>query len=253
MKLLKLLCVASVLLLYSISTQAQIDRATRQLKSKLSIANRLNNQLTEENKNLHSYLRQLNQTISNVRDSLNTQIDLSKKLDFESKKWQESTFNVNKTLQATQKDLATAQDEIRKLKYENEILKDPAVVRIYDVSAAKAKDALISRLGESSLGFQFDEDATKGSIKATKQFDSNAEAWWVFDKTIDVLLELELRVVPHLYDPNRSVVYGSTNLLEKIRYSNKQYTPQEDIDKIRLYQEKALRLLEMNIRKSNLK
>ena len=251
MKLLKLLYIASVLLLYPISSQAQIDRATRQLKNKLSTANRLNNQLTEENKNLHNYLRQLNQTVSNVRDSLNIQIDLSKKLDFESKKWQESTFNVNKTLQATQKDLATAQDEIRKTKYENEILKDPAIVRIYDISAAKAKEALIARLSESSLGFQFDEE--NGGIKATKQFDSNAEAWWVFDKTIDVLLELNLRVAPHLYDPNRCVVYGSTILLEKIRYSNKQYTPQEDIDKIRLYQEKALRLLEMNIRKTNLK
>lgn len=251
MKFLKLLSIASVFLLYPISTQAQIDRATKQLKSKLSVANRLNNQLTEENKNLHSYLRQLNQTVSNVRDSLNMQIDLSKRLDFESKKWQESTFNVNKTLQATQKDLATAQDEIRKIKYENEILKDPAIVRIYDISAAKVKEALISRLGESSLGFQFDEE--NGSIKATKQFDSNAEAWWVFDKTIDVLLELNLRVAPHLYDANRCVIYGSTNLLEKVRYSNKQYTPQEDIDKIKLYQEKALRLLEMNIRKTNLK
>lgn len=247
MKFLKLLSIASVFLLCSISTQAQIDRATKQLKSKLTVATRLNNQLTEENKNLHSYLRQLNQTISNVRDSLNTQTDLSKRLDFESKKWQESTFNVNKSFQATQKDLATSQDEIRKLKYENEILKDPTVVRIYDVSAVKVKDALITRLSEASLGFQFDEE--NGSIKATKQFDSNAEAWWVFDKTIDVLLELNLRVAPHLYDPNRCVVYGSTNLLEKIRYSNKQYSPQEDTDKIRLYQEKALRLLEMNIRK----
>jgi hypothetical protein len=170
---------------------------------------------------------------------------------FESKKWQESTFNVNKTLQSTQKDLTTAQDEIRRIKYENEILKDPAVVRIYDVSAAKATDALVARLSESSLGFQFDEE--NGSIKATKQFDNNAEAWWVFDKTIDVLLELNLRVAPHLYDPNRSVVYGSTNLLEKIRYSNKQYSPQEDTDKIKLYQEKALRLLEMNIRKTAVK
>ena len=251
MKPLKLLSIASVVLLYSTNTYSQIDRATKQLKSKLSVVTRLNNQLTEENKNLHSYLRQLNQTISNVRDSLNTQIDLSKKLDFESKKWQESTFNVNKTLQSTQKDLTTAQDEIRKIKYENEILKDPAIVRIYDISAAKAKEALIARLSESSLGFQFDEE--NGSIKATKQFDGNAEAWWVFDKTIDVLLELNIRVAPHLYDPNRCVVYASTILLEKIRYSNKQYTPQEDIDKIRLYQEKALRLLEMNIRKTNLK
>ncbi|MDZ7935440.1 MAG: hypothetical protein U5M51_10880 [Emticicia sp.] len=247
MKLFKLLSLAGVLLLCSINSQAQIDRATKQLKSKLSIANRLNTQLTEENKNLHSYLRQLNQIISNVRDSLNAQTDLSKRLDFESKKWQESTFNVNKSFQVTQKDLATSQDEIRKLKYENEILKDPTIVRIYDVSAAKVKDTFTTRLNEASLGFQFDEE--NGSIKATKQFDSNAEAWWVFDKTIDVLLELNLRVAPHLYDLNRCVVYGSTNLLEKIRYSNKQYSPQEDTDKIRFYQEKALRLLEMNIRK----
>lgn len=247
----RLLFIVSTLLLYTTLSYAQIDRATKQLKNKLSAVTRLNNQLTEENKNLHSYLRQLNQTISNVRDSLDSQIDLSKKIDFESKKWQESTFNVNKTLQTTQKDLTTAQDEIRRIKYENEILKDPAVVRIYDVSAAKVKDALVSRLSEASLGFQFDEE--NGSIKATKQFDSNAEAWWVFDKTIDVLLELNLRVAPHLYDPNRCLVYGSTNLLEKIRYSNKQYSPQEDTDKIKLYQEKALRLLEMNIRKTAVK
>ncbi len=251
MKFFRLLSMASTLLLYTTISYAQIDRATKQLKNKLSAVTRINNQLTEENKNLHSYLRQLNQTISNVRDSLNSQIELSKKKDFESKKWQESTFNVNKTLQSTQKDLTTAQDEIRRIKYENEILKDPAVVRIYDVSAAKATDALVARLSESSLGFQFDEE--NGSIKATKQFDNNAEAWWVFDKTIDVLLELNLRVAPHLYDPNRSVVYGSTNLLEKIRYSNKQYSPQEDTDKIKLYQEKALRLLEMNIRKTAVK
>ncbi len=255
MKFLKLLSLAVILLLFfndSIYGQTQTDKL-KTLRSKLAEANRQNSQLTEENTNLHSYLRQLNKTISNVRDSINQELKLNKQLDLESKKWQESTFNVNKTLQASQKDLTAAQDEIRKLKYETEILKDPSIVRIYDESAAKVKEALIARLSESSLGFQFDEDATKGSIKASKQFDSNAEAWWVFDKTIDVLLELELRVMPHMYDPNRSLVYGSTNLLEKIRYSTKQYTAQVDTDKIKLYQEKALRLLEMNIRKTSVK
>lgn len=251
MKALKLLLIASIVLLYHTTTFAQTDRATKQLKNKLSIITQLNTQLTEENKNLHSYLRQLNQTISNVRDSINIQINLNKKLEFESEKWQEATLNVNKTLQTTQKDFVTAQDEIRKLKYENEILKDPAVLRIYDVSAAKVKDALITRLSEPNLGFLFDEE--HGNIKATKQFDNNTETWWFFDKTIDLLLELNLRVAPHLYDPNRSLVYGSTNLLEKGRYSNKQFVPQENDDKIKLYQEKAIRLLEANIQKTTAK
>ncbi len=253
MKFIKLLCMASVLLLYAKNTHAQIDRATKQLRSKLSVANHLNYQLTEENKNLHSYLRQLNQIISNVRDSINLQIALSKKLDFESRQWQESAFNVNKTLQETQKDLDTAQEEIRKLTYENVILKDPSVVRIYDISAAKVKEALINRLSERSLGFQFNEDATKGNIKITKIFDKNTEEWWILDKSIDVLLELELRVVLHQYDPNRSIIYSSTNLFEKAKNSNNEYTPQEDIDKIRIYEEKVLRVLERSIRKSNLK
>lgn len=251
MKPKQLLLIATAVLLYSYNTaQGQTTDKTKLLRNKLAASDRLNKQLTEENINLHSYLKQLNQTVSNVRDSIDAELKLNKGLNLESKRWQEATFNVNKSLQVSQKDLAAAQDELRKLKYETEILKDPNVVRIYDLSADKVKEGLISRLSESSLGFQFDEDAANGSIKATKQFDSNAEGWWVFDKTVDVLLELNLRVAPHQYDANRCLVYGSTNLLEKIRYSNKQYTPQDDVDKIKLYQEKALRLLEMNIRKT---
>ena len=144
-----------------------------------------------------------------MRDSINLEIKQSKQLELESKRWQEATFNVNKTFQATQKDLTAAQDENRKLKYETEILKDPTIVRIYDESEAKVKAGFIARFSENSIGFQFDEDTTIGSIKATKQFGNDTEAWWVFDKTIDVLLELNLRVVPQLYDSNGSLVYGS--------------------------------------------
>jgi hypothetical protein len=251
MNFLKLLSKATILLLViPISIYGQTDKL-KSLKNKVTELSRLNTQLTEENINLHNYMRQSNQTISNVRDSINASIKDNKVLTLESKKWQEATFNVNKTLQASQKDVSSAQDEIRKLKYETEILKDPSIIRIYNEPAVKVKEGLIARLSESSLGFQFDEE--NEGIKATKQFDSNTEAWWVFDKTIDVLLELKFKVVPHMYDANRSLVYGSTNLLEKIRYSTKQYTPQEDTDKIRLYQEKAIRLLETNIRKANIK
>lgn len=253
MKFYKFLPTATVFLLIANAIYGQQTDKTRALRNRISELTRNNTQLTEENLNLHSYLRQLNQTISNVRDSINAEVKLNKQLDLESKKWQESTFNVNKTLQASQKDLSSAQDEIRKLKYETEILKDPTIIRIYDESSAKVKESLIGRLSESSLGFQYDEEGGNGNIKATKQFGNDTEAWWVFDKTIDVLLELNLRVAPHMYDPNRTLVYGSTNLLEKVRYSNKQYTPQDDHDKIRLYQEKAMRLLEMNIRKASVK
>ena len=248
MKFIKLLSITTALLLLSDTIYGQADKI-KSLKNKLAEVSHQNNQLTEENTNLHSYLRQLNQTVSNVRDSIDFELKQNKFLDLESKKWQGAVFNVNKTLQGSQKDLISAQDEIRKLKYEAEILKDPTIVRIYDESATKVKEGFVARLSESSLGFQFNEDAATGNIKATKQFSNNTESWWVFDKTIDVLLELNLRVVPHLYDVNRSLVYGTTNLLEKVRYSNKQFTPQEDMDKVKLYQEKSIRLLETNIRK----
>ncbi len=251
MTFLKLLSKISILVLIFNSTYGQTDSKLRTLRNKVNELSRLNNQLSEENINLHNYMRKSNQTISNVRDSINAQLKENNLLTLESKKWQEATFNVNKSLQASQKDVVSAQDEIRKMKYEIEILKDPNILRIYNESAAKVKEGLIARLSESSLGFQFDEE--NGGIKATKQFGNDTEAWWVFDKTIDILLELNLKVMPHLYDPNRSMVYGSTNLLEKVRYSNKQYSPQDDIDKIRLYQEKAIRILETNIRKLSVK
>ena len=136
-----------------------------------------------------------------------------------------------------------------KMQYELEVVQDPQIIRIYDLPFSKVKESLLSRLAEESLGFQFDDDTQKGTIKVTKAFDNNAEAWWVFDKTIDVLLEISFKLQPHQFDPNRTLVSASTILLEKVRYSNKQYEPQTDAEKIKLYQDKAMRLLEANIRK----
>jgi hypothetical protein len=149
--------------------------------------------------------------------------------------------------------LNSTQKTVEILQYELEVQQNPEIGRIYELSPDKVKEGLISRLSEASLGFQFDEDEVAGIIKATKAFDGNTEAWWVFDKTLDVLLEMKLQLKPHKYDANKTLVYVSTILLEKVRYSNKQYQPQDDTDKSRLYQDKALRLLETNIRKQTKK
>jgi hypothetical protein len=236
MKLLRLLVIMTAIFCV-FSTYGQSSKHHK------SQNNDLSTQLSEENKNLHSYLKQLNQTISNVRDSIEIESKRNKQLDFESKKWQEATFNVNKSLQSSQKDLSTAQEEIRKLKYENELLKDPTLLRIYDVSPDKAQKTLKNQVFEKNLAFEFNEkESTQETIKATKKFEAG-----VFDKT-EMYLILHLHIKPHLYDANRSLVYGFSTLLEK-KDNSDEYIDQPDIDKISFFQEKALRLLEKNIKK----
>lgn len=241
-----------ILLLNETHLIAQEKQVTS-LRRRLAECTTTNRQLEEEIIAVQRNNTSLINKIGSLRDSLALQTQKTTATEKSKAELQANYEQLQIKLGSTNSTLNSTQKMVEKLEYELEIQQNPAIGRIYDFSPEKVKEALIARLSESSLGFQFDEDEIDGTIKITKAFDGNTEAWWVFDKTIDVLLEMKMQLKPHKFDANRTLVYVSTILLEKVRYSNKQYQPQADNDKSRLYQEKAIRLLETNIRKQTKK
>lgn len=224
------------------------------LKRKLVKSNMLNKQLKAENKKLQEYQKKLILNVSNVRDSLNTEIEANKKMALfvqrvttDNKKLQEENIiNYNK-IQKLSNDLSASEKRVLELNYEKEIMSNPEIFHIYNASIDDVKLRYIGNLGDEELGFKYDEKEDN-AYKITKAFGSDTEAWWVFDKTIDILLEITVKFQSHNFDKNRTLAYVSTNLLEKVRFSNKQFMPQDDPDKIALYQKKAIRLLEGNLK-----
>lgn len=226
------------------------------LKRKLVQSNMLNKQLKYENKNLHDYQKKLITIVSNVRDSLNTEIEANKKMalfvqrvTIDNKKLQEENIINYDKIQKLSNDLSASEKRVLEANYEKEILTNPEIMRIYDAQMDDVKLKYISKLGESKLGFKYDEK-DDNTYKITKAFGSDTEAWWVFDKTIDILLEITVKFQPHKFDKNRTLAFVSTTLLEKVRFSNKPFAPQDDLDKIALYQKKAIRLLEADLKSS---
>ncbi|GGD82138.1 hypothetical protein GCM10011514_52740 [Emticicia aquatilis] len=167
----------------------------------------------------------------------------------DNKKLQEENIINYSKIQKLSNDLSASESKGLELNYEKEILANPAISRIYDAPIDDVKLKYIGKLGDAALGFKYDEK-DDNSYKITKAFDGDTEAWWVFDKTIDILLEITVKFQPHKYDKNRTLAYISTNLMEKVRFSNKPFAPQNDPDKVELYQKKAIRLLESGLKSS---
>lgn len=145
----------------------------------------------------------------------------------------------------------TALARVARLTYERNLLNVSDLIRIYRIAPAETLTALLRNLNQSEAGFQYNVDSTANELKIVRQFNDQTEAWWLFDKTLDTILELTLQLKPHRYDRNRTLVFASPRLLQKIRYSNKPFEEQTDVEKIALYRDKTLKLLEGNLRKSS--
>ena len=157
---------------------------------------------------------------------------------------QKEADQLNNTITQRTDELKTATTQIRQLEYDKKNLVDNRIVRIYNYSAADVRKQFLQSLAISESGFQYDDALIDDEIQITRNFNDQAEAWWVFDKTLDTILELKIRIKPHLYDPQKCIVFGETKLLQKTRYSNKPFEEQRDQEKINLYREKAFHMLE---------
>ncbi|OIN60044.1 hypothetical protein [Arsenicibacter rosenii] len=172
----------------------------------------------------------LQKTIGNLNSGLSDQIKEVKRLE--------------QIIARQTADLKAAYQKISVLEYDKKSLIDDKIVRIYNFSASDVRKEFLQSLAKDGSGFQYDDALVDDEIQITRNFNDQAEAWWVFDKTLDTILELKIRIKPHLYDPQKCIVFGETRLLQKTRYSNKPFEEQRDQEKIKLYREKTFRLLE---------
>jgi len=73
----------------------------------------------------------------------------------------------------------------------------------------------LQSLSKPESGFQYDDALVDDEIQITRNFNDQAEAWWVFDKTLDTILELKIRIKPHLYDPQKVLFLARQNCSRK--------------------------------------
>lgn len=143
----------------------------------------------------------------------------------------------------------TALAKVARLTYERNLLTVTDLIRIYRVTPAETLATLLRNIDQAESEFQYNVDSTANELKIIRHFDGQTEAWWLFDKTQDTILELTLQFKRHRFDPKRTLVFASSRLLQKIRYSNKPFEEQSDTEKIALYRDKTLKLLEGNLRR----
>lgn len=214
--------------------------------------------LTQQNNNLRIVLRQagsekvqlqnivagLQKTILTRNDSIQAQYKTINDLNHQLSDQIRENKRLEQIIARQTAELKAANQKISTLEYDKKNLTDDKIVRIYNFSANDVRKQFVQSLSKEGSGFQYDDALVDDEIQITRNFNDQAEAWWVFDKTLDTILELKIRIKPHLYDPQKCIVFGDTRLLQKTRYSNKPFDEQRDQEKIKLYREKAFRLLE---------
>jgi hypothetical protein len=152
---------------------------------------------------------------------------------------------IQKTLTERSEQIEKSRQQLTLLEYDRSVLADRAVLRIYKLSPTGVRQRLMAALSKAESGFKYDDDATvRGAIRIVRTFDNQVEAWWMFDKTIDSVLELTLVIQPHRFNPQRCLLLVTAKLLQKSRFSNKPFEEQTDEEKIALYRDKSMRLLE---------
>ncbi|MFN8348089.1 MAG: hypothetical protein U0X91_24020 [Spirosomataceae bacterium] len=227
--------------------KAEVERLESLLKKQQSQLR----QLTLTNKGLKTNIDGLNLDLADKNSSignLNQDIDgLKRNVKDLDLKNQQLTHN----LAESNTKLQDAYTLIEQLRYEKNILSDNKIIRIYPLSPKDSYQQFLARINRAESGFKFDDNAEEGELKITKEFDAQAEAWWIFDKTLDTILEVVLQFQPHRFDPNKTLLLAEPKLLQKTRFSNKPFEEQQDMDKVKLYRDKVLRMLEGELTKSS--
>ncbi len=224
-----------------------LEKAGEEIRKLQQQTNTLKAQLRQEavqNRRLKDQISNLNQLVNYKTDSIgDLQVQVGDQL-VRIEQLRKTNQQTEKKRSETQSLLDSARQQIARLRYDQHHLTDNRVIRIYQFPLTETRAILMRNLGKDDSGFQFDDDPTGNILTITRRFDDQAEAWWVFDKTLDTVLEVTLRLESHQFDSQRTVVYADTKLMQKTRYTNKPFEEQQEPEKIVLYRNRALRLLE---------
>jgi hypothetical protein len=156
----------------------------------------------------------------------------------------------NQLLQATLADqLEKSKQQVVRLEYDRRVMTDRTVFRVYKLSPAEVRQRLLATLNKAGSGFKFDNDiAVRGAIRVMRPFENEREPGGLFGKTSDLLLELTLLIEPHQYDPTQALLRVQPKLMQKSRSGKKPLEEQTNEDKVALYRDKAMHLLEGDLR-----
>jgi hypothetical protein len=224
-------------------------QAAASSKKQLDEFKKINAKLTEEKGVLSKSLTETKELLSQELVNNKNFASYVKRLTAENKSIQGEFEQKDAKIKDLSGKLLSAEDKLAQMQYEIEILKDSKVTQVYDepIDAVKAK--FIERMGAKDANFQFDESEIN-NFTISKTLDGTTEVWFDFDKASNILLEMKAKFESHKFDKNRTLVSITTNLLEKGRYSNKQFAATTDAEKVKLYNKKMVQLLEGNLKHS---
>lgn len=147
--------------------------------------------------------------------------------------------------------LDSVRQQTARLNYERQLITDSRVVRIYKFPLVEVRKTFLENLTKKDSGFGLENESSATVLIVNRQFNERVSNWWEFDKTNDGLLEVTLRLIEHPFDPQRAIVYADTKLLQKERNGDKLYADQSDPEKLTLYRDRTLRLLEGFLRNTS--
>ncbi len=212
--------------------------------------------LVVENESLSSDKKQLTLALQESQDLLKIELvnntnfaKFVKRVTTENQAIKGEFGQKNDKIKQLSENLAQSENKIAKMTYEIELLKDSKVTQIYDGTIDVVKAKFIEQMGLNSANFQFDENE-ENNFTISKTIDGSSEAWFESDKSMNVLLEMKAKFETHKFDNNRTILYVTTNLSDKSRFSNKQFLPNTNEQKIKTYNTKMIQLLAADLKGS---
>ncbi|MBO0930415.1 hypothetical protein [Fibrella aquatilis] len=225
------------------------DRITTLQQQQTTLRNRLR-QEERRSKQAEERLAAAERTIESRNDSISRYIQEINDLNGRISQMQIARREADATRARIEVVRDSALSKVARLTYERNLLTISDLIRIYRVSPSQTMATLLRNLNQTESGFEYNVDSTANELKIIRHFDAQTEAWWLFDKTLDTILELTLQFKRDRFDNNRTLVFANSRLLQKTRYSNKPFEEQADTEKIALYRDKTLKLLEGTLRRS---
>ncbi len=212
--------------------------------------------LVAENESLLTDKKQLTLALQESQDLLKIELvnnrnfaNFVKRVNTENQAVRAEFEQKNDKIKQLSENLVQSEDKIAKMFYEIDLLKDTKVTQIYDGAIDVVKAKFIEQMGLNSANFQFDE-SEENNFTISKTIDGSSEAWFESDKAMNVLLEMKAKFEVHKFDKNRTILYVTTNLSDKSRFSNKQFLPNTNEQKIKTYNTKMIQLLAADLKGS---
>ncbi len=225
----------------------RISEAQAETKVVRSQLNRTLDQLAisfKDNQKLQAELDRLTALLRLQRDSSNRVSGRVQGLQTVVKDFKTVNQSLEATLARKNTQLAERDQQIVRLDYERQLLMDSKLIRLYHSTPVEVRKQFIANVNRPDSGFHFDDDPLVNQLKITRQFGDQAEGWWVFDQTLDSVLEIVFTIKRHRFDANKTLLYADSRLTQKKRFSNAVYEQQSDIDKVNFYRNKALAFIE---------